>query len=141
MSKYKDFKNTNALNNESVVKAEKLGLTDAEKKEKFEKEYIEITQKLNEGLEDILDDFVSEGLRVLRDVYPDRPQGILKVLRTQEDRLRELSQTLIQTLEIVFDPNFKECHVKYIHKILDLCNASTYESLFAQKDALDEKTN
>jgi hypothetical protein len=141
MSKYKDFKNENALNKESVIKAENLGLTDAKKIEEFQKEYIEITQKLNDGLEDILDDFVSEGLRILRDVYPARPQRILGVLKTQEDRLRLLSQNIIQTLEVIFDPNFKECNVKFIHKILDLCNAASYESLFAQKDALEEEIN
>jgi hypothetical protein len=134
-SKFQEFRRDKRLNMEAEDKANRLGLG-PEDSEKYMDQYVEETNNLNEKLEEILDNFFSEGMRILRDTNQAKPIGIFTVLQLQEDRLRLLAQSIVSCLEPILDPCFKECNVKHIKQILDLCNASTTNSLIAATDLL-----
>lgn len=88
----------------------------------FEEDYINIMMTLNEKIDERLDTFRSEALPILRDAYPTRPQGILSVIAEETTKIREVTQTILATMESVKNPEFRACAKGCIKDITDFCS-------------------
>ena len=90
----------------------------------FQQAYEEIIGELNEKLETRLDTFNSDALPILREAYPTRPNGILSVMKSETDRLRDLTQIIITNLEPIKYPPFRAIAAECIKDIVDICSES-----------------
>lgn len=93
----------------------------------FETDYNEIMIKLNENLENRLDTFKSQAIPILREAYPTRPSGILSVIGEETAKIRELTQSILETMESVKYPAFRSCAAICIKDIIDICSDSVGE--------------
>jgi hypothetical protein len=108
--------------------------------ETLEKDYVEVMTSLNDALEDTMDQYVASSVKILRDSYQFRPQGILMVLKEEEDRLRELVQVVIGCLEPIKDTAWRDHTVKAIKAIVDVA-AKAIEDQYTRELNRKEKTN
>jgi hypothetical protein len=93
-----------------LSKAEKEAAIDA---------YQKVVSLLNTKLEEQLEQFLSAALKDLRETYGVGPNAILGVAKTQQERLRELSQHIVNCLEPIKANGFRRLTADYIKSIID----------------------
>ena len=93
----------------------------------FEEDYNLIMINLNEKLENRLETFKSQAIPVLREAYQTRPSGILSVIGEETAKIRELTQAILETMESVKYPAFRNCAASCIKDIIDICSDSVGE--------------
>jgi hypothetical protein len=99
--------------------------------ESFQKDYEAIMMRLNEKLENRIDSFKSEAIPILREAYPTRPGGILSVLEEESEKIRKASQVLIDLMEDVKYPIFRECVASCLRDVVTICSKSIAEQYTA----------
>src|ERR1019366_2538363 len=118
-------KKTQDIKNEAVKLAQNMPTVAAT--EAFEKDYTEITLKLNEQIEKSLDTFATNAIPILREAYSTRPSGILSVIKEESDKIRALTQHILSVMEGVKYPGFRLCAAACIKEIIDTCTDSVGE--------------
>lgn len=105
----------------------------------FEYELTELITELNENLESCIDSYVSSSIPILRTSYQFRPNGVLSVLKHQEDLLRDMSQRIIDHIEPIKDAGFRINTAEYIKNIVDVCLKAVNKQ-YAKKLDKDKRT-
>ena len=95
--------------------------------ELFQKDYEDIMINLNFGLENRIDEFQNEVIPILREAYPTRPNAILKVIKEEAERLRDLVQVILTNLEVIKYPAFRESAANCIKDLIDISTKSICE--------------
>jgi hypothetical protein len=96
--------------------------------EAFEKDYTAIMVKLNEQLENRLDDFRSEAIPIMREAYQSRPSGVLSVISEETETIRDLTQVILHAMEKIKYVGFRLCAAECIKDCVDICTATISES-------------
>jgi hypothetical protein len=93
----------------------------------YQKDFIETTVRLNEAIEERLEDFRSEAIPILREAYQSRPSGILNVITEETDKITTLTQGIMEAMEAIRYPEFRYCAAKCIKDLTDICTNSIAE--------------
>lgn len=109
--------------------AEKLKekFDNAEEGEKFAKEHEQLLIDLNTAIDDRIDQFRSDSIRILRDVHQPRPYQIFSVINEQTDRIRKVTDAISLALDPVTDNFFRKASADCLKDIVDICSRHVAE--------------
>ena len=89
---------------------------------------------LNTAIEERLDKFGSDSIHLLSEQHPGRPGGIMSVVNTQTQRIRELVDYYIPVLDPILDLSFRNLVIITMKDLVDILGESiTKGRLLAEK--------
>ena len=91
-----------------------------EQNEQATKETEDLLLKLNTEIENRIDQFRSDSIRILRDVHQTRPFQIFSVINEQTDRIYQLVNNISKTLDPIIDNFFRRATSDCIKDIVDI---------------------
>ena len=95
-------------------------IADDKERENYRNTIIDVLTKVNEDLEEVLDNFEEMGTELLKDLYPRELLGVPGVVATQRSRLAEFSSVLTTFLSPIRDTAFKVLVADTVHTLLDV---------------------
>lgn len=118
-------KKLKGIKNFGRQKAEQI--PDAKRAESAEKDFVDATVKLNENIENRLQDFRSQAIPILREAYQTRPGATLNVISEEVGKLAEMTQSIMGLMEVIRYPEFRRCAADCLKDLVDICTESVAE--------------
>jgi hypothetical protein len=127
-------KKIQAIQKESQEIVKKSDLTQEEQQDAAQA-YQDVVLLLNTKLEEELDNFFSASLKTLREMYDVPANQILSVAKTQQERLRDLSQSIVNCLEPIKSNVYRRVAADYVKQIVD----TVYDCTVFQHDTINSQ--
>ena len=87
----------------------------------IEKDYEDVILELNSRLENAIDEFTGIAVPHLNNIYSSRPSSVLVVVQEQSERIRTLTQHILNCIEPVKDAGFRLACAQTLKNIVDIC--------------------